>query len=215
VQYVSELEVSDQYRLSKNRLETLFDAIFAFAMTLLVTGFVIEPISDSEAPVLLPAYLASMGPEFFSFLIAFFVLASFWLVHHRQFHYVRIVDPALVWLTLIILTFTVLMPFTTNVSGDYPDVQAAVVLFHTNLFILGALFFTHWWYLVNNPQLTSVQISEQDATTGLRRATIAPLVSFLALLYSFVSPSWSMAIYLLIPLLLYFQHRYIVVREAS
>jgi uncharacterized membrane protein len=215
VQYVSELEVSDQYRLSKNRLETLFDAIFAFAMTLLVTGFVIEPISDSEAPVLLPAYLASMGPEFFSFLIAFFVLASFWLVHHRQFHYVRIVDPALVWLTLLILTFTVLMPFTTNVSGDYPDVQAAVVLFHTNLFILGALFFTHWWYLVNNPQLTTVQISEQDATTGLRRATIAPLSSFLALLYSFVSPSWSMAIYLLIPLFLFIHHRYVTVRKAS
>jgi uncharacterized membrane protein len=205
---VSDLELSDQYRLSKNRLETLFDAIFAFSMTLLVTGFVIEPISDSEAPVLLPAYIASMGPQFFSFFIAFFVLASFWLVHHRQFHYVRIVDPALVWLTLLILTFTVLMPFTTNVSGDYPDVQAAVVLFHTNLFILGALFFTHWYYLVTNPQLTSVQISKQDATAGLHRATIAPLVSFLALLYSFVSPSWSMAIYLLIPLLLYINQRY-------
>jgi uncharacterized membrane protein len=210
---VSELEIPDQYHLSKNRLETLFDAIFAFAMTLLVTGFVIEPISDSEAPVLLPAYIASMGPEFISFFIAFFVLASFWLVHHRQFHYVRIVDPALVWLTLLILTFTVLMPFTTNVSGDYPDVQAAVVLFHTNLFILGALFFTHWYYLVNNPQLTSVQISNQDAKVGLRRATIAPLVSFLALLYSFVSPSWSMAIYLLIPLLLFIQHRYLCVRN--
>ena len=213
--YVSEREISDQYYLSKNRLETLFDAIFAFAMTLLVTGFVIEPISDSEAPVLLPAYLASMGTEFFSFFIAFFVLASFWLVHHRQFHYVRIVDPALVWLTLLMLTFTVLMPFTTNVSGDYPDVQAAVVLFHTNLFILGALFFTHWWYLVNNPQLTSVQISKQDATAGLRRAMITPLVSFLALLYSFVSPSWSMAIYLLIPLLLYIHHRYVIVWKAS
>ena len=213
--YVSELEISDQYCLSKNRLETLFDAIFAFAMTLLVTGFVIEPISDSEAPVLLPAYLASMGTEFFSFFIAFFVLASFWLVHHRQFHYVRIVDPALVWLTLLMLTFTVLMPFTTNVSGDYPDVQAAVVLFHTNLFILGALFFTHWWYLVKNPQLTSVQISKQDATAGLRRAMITPLVSFLALLYSFVSPSWSMAIYLLIPLLLSIHHRHVTVWKAS
>jgi len=213
--YVSELEISDQYCLSKNRLETLFDAIFAFAMTLLVTGFVIEPISDSEAPVLLPAYLASMGTEFFSFFIAFFVLASFWLVHHRQFHYVRIVDPALVWLTLLMLTFTVLMPFTTNVSGDYPDVQAAVVLFHTNLFILGALFFTHWWYLVKNPQLTSVQISKQDATAGLRRAMITPLVSFLALLYSFVSPSWSMAIYMLIPILLFIHQRYVTVWKAS
>jgi uncharacterized membrane protein len=212
---VSGLETSDQYHLSKNRLETLFDAIFAFAMTLLVTGFVIGPISESDAPVLLPAYIASMGPQFFLFLIAFFVLASFWLVHHRQFHFVQTVDPALVWITLLILTFTVMMPFTTNVSGDYPDVQVAVVLFHTNLFILGVLFFTHWWYLVNNPQLISVQISKQDATNGLRRAMIAPLVSFLALMYSFVSPSWSMAIYLLIPLLLYIHQRYVTIWKVS
>jgi uncharacterized membrane protein len=212
---VNGLETSNQYHLSKNRLETLFDAIFAFAMTLLVTGFVVDPIPASDASALLPGYIAAMRPEFYSFLIAFFVLASFWLVHHRQFHYVQTVDPALVWLTLIILAFTVMMPFTTNVSGDYPDVQASVVLFHTNLFILGVLFFAHWWYLVNNPQLTSVQISKQDATTGLHRAMIAPLVSFLALLYSFVSPSWSMAIYLLIPLLLYIHHRYVTVRKAS
>ena len=205
---MSELEASDQYRLSKNRLETLFDAIFAFAMTLLVTGFVIEPISDSEAPVLLPSYIASMGPEFFLFLIAFFVLASFWLVHHRQFHYVRTIDPVIVWITLLILTFTVMMPFTTNVSGDYPDVQAAVVLFHTNLFILGVLFFAHWWYLVNNPHLTAVHISEKDAAYGLHRAMVAPLVSLLGLIMSFASPSWSMATYLLIPLLLYFNKRY-------
>jgi uncharacterized membrane protein len=205
---VSGLETSDQYHLSKNRLETLFDAIFAFAMTLLVTGFVIEPISESDAPVLLPAYIASMGPQFFLFLIAFFVLASFWLVHHRQFHFVQTIDPALVWIT-------VMMPFTTNVSGDYPDVQVAVVLFHTNLFILGVLFFTHWWYLVNNPHLTSVQISEKDATNGLRRAMIAPFVSFLAMMYSFVSPSWSMAIYLLIPPLLYIYQRYLTIWKVS
>jgi uncharacterized membrane protein len=212
---VSELEPSDNYRLSKNRLETLFDAIFAFAMTLLVTGFVIEPISDLDAPALLPAYIAAMGSEFVLFLLAFFVLASFWLVHHRQFHYIRTVDPAIVWITLLILAFTVMMPFTTNVSGDYPDAQVAVVLFHTNLFILGMLFFTHWWYLVNNPHLTSVQISEQDATTGLHRAMITPLVSFLALMYSFVSPSWSMAIYLLIPPLLYIHQRYVAFRKVS
>jgi len=208
---VNEQEIPDQYRLSKNRLETLFDAIFAFAMTLLVTGFVVESIPETEIQAVLPGYIASMGTEFFLFLIAFFVLASFWLVHHRQFHYVRTVDPALVWITLLILAFTVMMPFTTNVGGDYPEVQAAVVLFHTNLFILGVLFFVHWWYLVNNPHLTSVQISRQNATSGLRRAMIAPLVSFLGLICSFASPSWSMAIYLLIPPLLYIHKRYFTI----
>ena len=208
---MNEQEIPDQYRLSKNRLETLFDAIFAFAMTLLVTGFVVESIPETEIQAVLPGYIASMGTEFFLFLIAFFVLASFWLVHHRQFHYVRTVDPALVWITLLILAFTVMMPFTTNVGGDYPEVQAAVVLFHTNLFILGVLFFVHWWYLVNNPHLTSVQISRQNATSGLRRAMIAPLVSFLGLICSFASPSWSMAIYLLIPPLLYIHKRYFTI----
>jgi uncharacterized membrane protein len=205
---VNGLEISNQYHLSKNRLETLFDAIFAFAMTLLVTGFVVDPIPASDASALLPGYIAAMRPEFYSFLIAFFVLASFWLVHHRQFHYVQTVDPALVWLTLLILAFTVMMPFTTNVSGDYPDVQAAVVLFHTNLFILGALFFTHWWYLVNNPHLTAVHIREKDAAYGLHRAMVAPLVSLLGLIISFASPSWSMATYLLIPPFLYINQRY-------
>jgi uncharacterized membrane protein len=212
---VNEQEIPDQYRLSKNRLETLFDAIFAFAMTLLVTGFVVESIPETEIQAVLPGYIASMGTEFFLFLIAFFVLASFWLVHHRQFHYVRTVDPALVWITLLILAFTVMMPFTTNVGGDYPEVQAAVVLFHTNLFILGVLFFVHWWYLVNNPHLTSVQISRQNATSGLRRAMIAPLVSFLGLICSFASPSWSMAIYLLIPPLLYIHKRYFTICTAT
>jgi uncharacterized membrane protein len=201
----------DKYRLSRNRLETLFDAIFAFAMTLLVTGFVVEPISDVDAPAVLPGYIASMGPEFFLFLIAFFVLASFWLVHHRQFHYVLTVDPALVWITLLILAFTVMMPFTTNVGGDYPEVQVAVVLFHTNLFILGVLFFTHWWYLIHNPQITTVQISNQDGKNGLRRAMVAPLVSLLGLIFSFASPSWSMTIYLLIPSLLYINKRFFTV----
>jgi len=208
---MSELETSDQYHLSKNRLETLFDAIFAFAMTLLVTGFVVDPIPASDASALLPGYIAAMRPEFYSFLIAFFVLASFWLVHHPQFHYVQTVDPALVWLTLLILAFTVMMPFTTNVSGDYPDVQVAVVLFHTNLFILGVLFFAHWFYLVNNPHLTAVNISKKDAAYGLHRAMVAPLMSLLGLIISFVSPSWSMATYLLIPPLLYINQRYSMV----
>jgi uncharacterized membrane protein len=192
-------EGEKEYRISKNRLEALFDGIFAFAMTLLVTGLVIQPLSDSKAAAELPSLVAAMHPEFFSFLIAFFVLASFWLVHHRQFSFVRTIDPALVQITLFILAFTVLMPFTTNVSGDYPDVQVAVDLFHANMFILGMLFLIHWSYLIRNPNLTTAGISAQNAANGVRRALVVPFVSFLGIVLSFASPSWSMATYLLIP----------------
>lgn len=192
-------EDEGEYRISKNRLEALFDGIFAFAMTLLVTGLVIQPPSYSEAAAELPSLVAAMHPEFFSFLIAFFVLASFWLVHHRQFSFVRTIDPALVQITLFILAFTVLMPFTTNVSGDYPDVQVAVDLFHANMLILGMLFLVHWSYLIRNPNLTTAGISAQAAANGIRRVLVVPFVSFLGIVLSVASPSWSMATYLLIP----------------
>jgi uncharacterized membrane protein len=196
------------YQISRSRLEALVDAIFAFAMTLLVTGLVIQPLSKSEAASELPRRLAAMYPEFFSFLIAFFVLSTFWLVHHRQFSFVRIVDPALVRINLLILAFVVLMPFTTNISGDYSDVQIAVDLFHANMFVLGLLFLIHWYYLTRNPRLTSAEISRQAAANGIRRALVVLFVSWLGLVISFASPSWSMAAYMLILPMFFIIRRY-------
>ncbi len=79
------------------------------------------------------------------------MLAAFWVVHHRHFYYLNSVDTPVLWLNIIILIFVVLVPFTTNVSGDYSNVQIAVILFHLNLLILGLLFFVQWQYIVRHP----------------------------------------------------------------
>ncbi len=185
-------------KISRNRLEALVDSIFAFAMTLLVTGLVIPHLSKTEAEAKLAITIAGMRSEFISFLVAFFVLASFWLMHHRQFYYVRWVDSGIMRITLFILACVVLMPFTTNISGDYSEVQVAVDLFHVNMFSLGLLFLIQWWYLTRNPDITSVKISSRDASNGMLRGLITPFISALGFVLSFISPSWSMATYLLI-----------------
>src|SRR5574340_1229736 len=113
-------------KISKSRLEALVDGIFSFAMTLLVTGLVIPRLSKTEAAAQLAVTLAGMQSEFISFLVAFFVLASFWRTHNRHFQYVRTVDSGIMRITLLILACVVLMPFTTNVSGDYSGAQVAV-----------------------------------------------------------------------------------------
>lgn len=185
-------------KISKNRLEALVDGIFAFAMTLLVTGLVIPHLSKEEAGAKLTAAIREMRSEFISFLVAFFVLASFWQMHHRQLHYVRVVDPGIIRITLFILVCVILMPFTTNISGDYSHVQIAVNLFHVNMFSLGFFFLIHWWYLTRTHDVTSVAISNRDALNGMLRSLIAPVISALAFALSFISPAWSMATYLLI-----------------
>ena len=185
-------------KISKNRLEALVDGIFAFAMTLLVTGLAIPHLLKTEAETKLAIRIAEMQSEFISFLVAFFVLASFWQVHNRQFHFVRMVDSGITRITLFILICVVLMPFTTNISGDYSSAQVAVGLFHANMFSLGLFFLIQWWYLTRNQDITSVAISSRDASNGMRRALITPAISALAFVISFASPSWSMAAYILI-----------------
>ena len=192
--------LKEEPAISRNRLEALVDAIFAFAMTLLVTGLVIPSLPGAEARTELPARIAAMRPEFFSFLIAFFILASFWLAHHRQFRYVRTADRAVVRLNLCILACVVLVPFTTNLSGDYNTVQIAVDLFHLNLFALGLFFLLQWWYLVRTPAVTEEAISRPESRRGMRRALLVPVVSALGFIISFADPSLSTAVYLfLIP----------------
>ena len=193
-------EPAGDYRISKNRVEALVDSIFAFAMTLLVVGLSAPILTKDQAATMLPATVITMYAEFVMFFIAFFILASFWLLHHRQFHFVRTVDPMLIRINLLILAFIVFMPFTTNLSGDYSDVRVAVDLFHANMFIIGMLFLCQWYYLVHNPGITSGEISTIVAENGIRRGLILPLVALLAIGVSFFSPSHSMMCYLLIPL---------------
>ena len=83
--------------------------------------------------------IESLIPQIFLFIVAFLVLALFWLGHHRQFHFVHNIDPALLWINILILIAIVFVPFSTDVAGDYPDGDGCGLIFHANMFIVGLL----------------------------------------------------------------------------
>jgi uncharacterized membrane protein len=195
--------------ISKNRLEALVDSVFAFAMTLLVISLAIPQIPKSQAAAALPPYIAGMVPEFTSFIIAFLLLAVFWILHHRHFHYLHTIDSRVLWINLFILICIVLVPFSTSVSGDYPDVQIAVILFHTNLLAIGLLFAVHWYYITHAPRLVEPNIDERSARCGSKKNLVTPVIAITAILLSFFSPSNSMLTYLLIPPGLYLVQRFL------
>ncbi|HOX35803.1 MAG TPA: TMEM175 family protein [Methanoregulaceae archaeon] len=199
---------AEESKISKSRLEALVDGIFAFAMTLLVTGLTIPVLPGPVAAAELPALVAAMRPEFISLLIAFFILASFWLAHHRQFHHVRMVDMNLVRINLCILLCVILLPFTTSISGDYDHVRIAVDLFHFNLFFLGLFFLVHWWYVNRTPAVTNGEIPKADAGNGMRRSLIVPSVAVIGLIIAFFDPRLSMMVYLLLIPAFFLQSRF-------
>ena len=194
--------------ISKNRLEALVDSVFAFAMTLLVLSLVIPTIPDTQAAAELPGYIAGMYPQFMRFLLAFVLLAVFWIIHHRHFHLLHTIDSLILWLNIGILISIVFLPFTTSVSGDYSNVQIAVVLFDLNMFVIGLFFTAHWYYITHMPRLVESAISEHAARCGSGKSLVTPIVALIAIALSFFIPDNSMLAYLLIPLGLFLVGRY-------
>ncbi len=200
---MSDREQGNPYHISKERLETMVDAIFAFAMTLLVLGIQTPSFSISQAPAELPRYIGHLVPQVILFITAFLVLALFWLEHHRQFYYVRQADPTILWLNIAILIFIVLIPFTTDVSGDYDGVQIAVLLFHVNFLAIGTLFLAHWVHLSRSCHLCSGELNPGVAASRVWFLALTPGCAVIGIIVSFFSPSASLAAYLLIPAFVY------------
>jgi uncharacterized membrane protein len=192
--------IHSEETVAKSRTEALSDGIFAFAMTLLVISLAVPPIPESTAPVVLPGILAGMWLEFLIFAIAFFVIASFWLSHHRIVRKVKYVDDRLIWINILFLFFIVLIPFSTTISGDYPNVLEAVLLFHANILVASLLLTMSWWYTIRSFGRLSPG-EKNPGMQGVDRAIVSPATALIAIAVAFVSTEASFWCYAIIPLL--------------
>lgn len=186
--------------MAKSRTEALSDGIFAFAMTLLVISLAVPPIPEKDAPALLPGILAGMRGEFIIFIIAFFIIASFWLSHHRIVRRVQYVNDRLIWINIIFLFFIVLIPFSTTISGDYSNVLESVLFFHGNLLVASLLLALMWWYIVRHSGELNPG-GEALGFEGMERAFIIPVVAVIAMGVALVNTDASFWCYALAPVI--------------
>jgi uncharacterized membrane protein len=196
---MSQIPGRHEYHIAKNRLETLVDGIFAIAMTLLVLTIAPPRPPLADAASLLPGMIFDLLPQILSFAIAFLVLGIFWLEHHRQFHFVRTVDPRLLWINIFLLISIAFVPFSTDVAGDYATVQIAVLLFNINIVIVGIIYAVQWWYICKSEHLCDPL---PDADTIQQRnfqTLLIPAVAGLAVIISVFDPTLSLLAYLVIP----------------
>jgi uncharacterized membrane protein len=196
------------YHISKNRLETMVDGIFAIAMTILVLGIDPPKPDISQAQEVLPNQIFDIIPEIFIFIIAFLILAGFWLDHHHQFHFVRTVDSRLLWINIFLLISVVLIPFSTDVAGDYSAILIAVLLFHINILIVGLIFTYHLHYISQSKYLLDPEADSKSLKVLFHQSLLIPGIALLAAIISFVNPSVSLLVYLIIPFARYFVERF-------
>jgi uncharacterized membrane protein len=121
--------------LPKSRLEALTDGIFAMTMTLLVLDLKFPAhVFDLEASAW--RVLFAVFSRLDDYVISFLVLGVFWLAHLRLLRRLRESDMAFIWLNLVFLLLTTLVPALTALVGDNPTHPRAAILYGANLALI-------------------------------------------------------------------------------
>jgi uncharacterized membrane protein len=111
-----------------NRVVAFSDGVFAIAITLLVLTLEIPGGADD-----LGQELRDRGDEFLAYALSFAVLGKLWLSHHRFYGSLGRFDGTLLGLNLLYLAFIALVPFTSDLLGEYSDESVAVIAYAINL----------------------------------------------------------------------------------
>ena len=194
--------------LSKHRIEALSDGIFAFAMTLLVLDLKIpHSLGPSAAASPLGETLLALWPKFLSYFMSFVVLGVYWIAHHGYAHFLKRTDRWLLWCNLLFLMFVVLVPFSTDLLGDYPRHKGAVMIYGANFIALGLTFYLQWWYATSGHRLVGRDLEPEVVRRGKRRMLGGIAVYSCAVLLALVSPTLSVILYAAIPLFFIFPSR--------
>jgi uncharacterized membrane protein len=99
-----------------DRAIAFVDATFALALTLLVTT--LDVAHPHVAFSSLGGLNDAVGQQFVAFAIAFAVIASYWLQHHRMLASFAAIDYPIIVVNLFLTAAIVLMPFSTQSVGD-------------------------------------------------------------------------------------------------
>jgi uncharacterized membrane protein len=127
-----------------DRAIAFIDATFALAMTLLVTSLDIDERASAFRS--LSSLGDAVGPQFITFLIAFAVIASYWLRHHRMVASFVAIDVPTIVANLCLIAGIILLPFSTAAVGD-PSVEELplpTVLMAVNVAAVSVLYVVVW-----------------------------------------------------------------------
>jgi TMEM175 potassium channel family protein len=182
------------------KLSALVDAIFSFAMTLLVLTIEVPNISIHElSNQSLTQNILKLIPDFYAFSLSFFLLAMYWLVHNKSFKNIKKCDGGIIWINIVFLLFIVLVPFSTQLISEYGEFSIAAFVFNLNLFIIGSLLAIQVIYVIKN-KLYIESLSSKDLNLWKKKVFLMPLFGSFAMIASFIIPSYSTLIYLLTPI---------------
>ncbi|HEU5064137.1 MAG TPA: TMEM175 family protein [Solirubrobacterales bacterium] len=115
------------------RIVAFSDGVFSIAITLLVLNLGIDKgLTEGQ----IDDAIWNLREDLVAYAISFAVIGRFWLVHHRFFAEFEAFDSRLIGLNMLYLGWIVLLPFSSEVLGEYGGTTTGVVVYSVNLAVV-------------------------------------------------------------------------------
>jgi uncharacterized membrane protein len=185
-----------QMNIGLERLIFFSDAVFAIAITLLVLEIRLPAPSESVSEAELLSKLVGLWQSYMAYVLSFLVIGTFWIGHHRKFHFIKRSDPMLIRLNLLFLMIVAFVPFPSAIISEFSGRTATI--FYAIIMLLASLCMAAlWWHASRNNHLVDHNLSKDER----RRQLNAPLITagiFLASIgIAYINPNISKIVWLL------------------
>jgi len=106
--------------ISKSRLISFSDGVFAIAVTLLVFNLKVPQVPAADVHQALPLMIRAMLPNFTTYVLSFLLIAVYWTFHHRLLNLVTHLNTPFLWMNIWYLLLISFIPFPAALYGSYP-----------------------------------------------------------------------------------------------
>lgn len=193
-----QIQINKSFGLTTDRIQSLNDCIFAFAMTLLVLGF---DLPQSVTKPELAEALYRLWPQLTTYALSFIALGGLWVAHHNQYYWIKRSNRPFLWINIFFLFFIALIPFSTKMLAIYHTERLAIMVYGVNLIISFIILYIHWSYATYKERLTDDTINNHIVNLLRARIFIIAIANICGLLLAFFSVKASLAVLLSIQFL--------------
>ena len=143
-----------------DRLCALTDGVYAIVLTLLVLDLKIPDTPGlGEAKII--DDLVKQIPNFFSYLVSFFVVGTLWIKHHMLLNPLTKCNEGTFGLNLVHLLFVTLTPYTASLFGHYEEDPIVVFLFSGSIGLAAFSLHILHWSVVDKPDWYGKDVAEE------------------------------------------------------
>lgn len=187
------------------RIVFFSDAVIAIAITLLVLDIAV-PETAGEGTLTLAQQMLVLWPKFLGYFVSFWVIALYWLAHHRCFLFINRYDRRLIFLNFLFLMFIAFMPFPTSLLFNKPTQTTSVSLYAATAAGMGLSLAAVWVYAGRHGFMPA-DMPPAVLRDIRRNLLLPPLVFLLSAIVALFNSNWGMYLwFLLIPFYLFRRH---------